>query len=290
VTTTSAESFGGGVLIHIITAALIVANAFAEAKGKYNVTINGKSCEELVAVAAPAKSYTGLDYAVSDLEGLFFIYLEKMQNVNEVPVSRLEYVLKDLLNLKAEILNDAMWTLPQVAVSGMEEERKNNLLNSIYQIIDTMGVPAQVYGFQIDKSGQLSYPGKRRPNIRAQGIRPVEIAKDAIGFLGGKAPSGDLPEGVHRSIGFKEHTVSGENPPARAGGTILRSISKEKPNYVLIVDGEKGTVYHLPIARVAFPGGQAGGKVFQLDFNNQTGEWMVLVKNLNNPDGRIGFL
>lgn len=275
-----------------IIAALMVAGAGAQAEGFYKVTINGKSCGDLLTVEAPAKpQYTSLDYAMSDLVGLFFTYLEKMQNVNETPPSRFEYVLKDMLSMKAEILNDVVMILPQVAVSSMDESRKNLLLNTLYQIIDTMGIPAQVYGFQVDDKGNLSFPGKQRP--QDGGFKTFTIAeksRPAIGFLGGHVAGRDLPDGEHRSIGFGKQTIRGEQPPARVTGSIQRSISKENPAYILIIDGETGIVYNLPIKLVGAQGGKAGDKAFNLDFNNEVKEWFVLVQNLNNPEGKIGFL
>lgn len=224
-------------------AALVMANAFAQTEGYYKVSVNGKSCGELLTVTAPAKTYTELDYAMSDLEGLFFKYLEQMQNIDQTPESRLEYAFKDLLNLKAEILNDVISVLPYVAVSTMEEARKNKLLNSVYQIIDTMGIPAKVYGFQVAEDGSLSFPGKRRPQNTMK-VVSISPAKEAIGFLGGKSPSRDLPDGEHRSIGFGTHTISGEKAPARVGGSIQRSVADDgQEKQLLIIDGETGTIY-----------------------------------------------
>jgi hypothetical protein len=271
-------------------AALILSAGGARAEGLYQVNMNDKSCSDLLTNKAPEQPRTPLDYHISDLEGLFFTYLAKMQTANEVPGPRLQYFLKDVLSMKAEILNDVTSILPYVAASPMDEGRRANLLNSIYEIVETMGVPGSIFGFKIDEDGTLLVPRKKQPKKRARAAQAVFVAKnEAIGFLGGLPPERDLPGGTHRSIGFGTYNINREKPPQRKGGAIQRSISDNKPDQVVILDGETGGMYVLPIARVGFSGGQVDGKVYRLDFNKDTVEWVVTVENLNNPTGRIGF-
>lgn len=271
-------------------AALILSAGGAQAEGRYQVNTNGKSCGDLLTTKAPEQPQTPLDYYVSDLEGLFFTYLAKMQAANEVSPSRLQYFLKDMLSMKAEILNDVMSILPYVAASPMNEAHRANLLSSIYDIVDTMGVPGSIYGFKIDEDGTLLVPRRKRSKKRARATQAASIAKnEAIGFLGGLPPERDLPGGIHRSIGFGTPNINKERPPQRKGGAIQRSVSNDKPEQIMILDGETGGMYVLPISRAGILGAQVDGKVYRLDFNKDTVEWVVAVENLNNPTGRIGF-
>lgn len=271
--------------------ALILSAGGAQAEGRYQVNTNDKSCGDLLTTKAPEQPKTPLDYEMSDLEGLFFTYLAKMQAANEVSPSRLQYFMKDMLSMKAEILNDVMSILPYVAASPMDKARQARLLDSIYQIIDTMGIPASIYGFKIDKNGTVRFPKKTQRKKRLQTAQAMSDAKtETIGFLGGDlAPERDLPDGIHRSIGFGTHNISGEKPPQRKGGAIQRSVFGDKQEQIMILDGETGEMYALPILRVGVLGGQVDGTVYRLDFNKDTLKWVVAVENLNNPTGRIGF-
>jgi hypothetical protein len=203
-----------------------------------------------------------------------------------------------MLSMKAEILNDVFSILPYVTAFPMEEARRDRLLNSLYQIVDTMGIPGDIYGLEVGEDGQARFPEKKHSenpteeSVPAKTAPPktVSVAKTgAIGFLAGPPPQRDLPDGVHRSIGFGAHKINEEKPPRRKGGFIQRSVSNDNPDRIMILDGETGDMYVLPVSRVAFLGGQIDGKVYRLDFNADTLEWIVAVENLNNPSGRIGF-
>ncbi len=275
--------------IYIFSIVLGLANAHADVH--YRITVNGQSCAEILSPpkTEPAQ-YTQLDYVMSDLEGLFYIYIQKLQGADDVEASRTDSFLKDLLSMKAEILNEVVSLLPFVLNADIDEAKQGRMVNSIYQIVDSMGIPTSVYGLSLDEHGNVVSPNKKKARKKSAPTPAVKISpnKRTIGFIAGSGPASDLPENLHRSIGFKAHEIRGEAPPLRSTGEIKRVLTHGETSLV-ITDGETGKVYSIPLTRLLLMEAQLDGQKIKLEFNPDISEWIIAVENLNNPSGRIGF-
>lgn len=279
-------SFGGGAVLALSIAIL---SSFASASPNYKVTVSFKSCQDSLSSAPPAApEFTPLDYELSDLEGTFFAFLEKVQSSGSVPAARAEYFLKDVLSLKADILNQVFDLLPQVIRSPMDPAKKARAMNSIYQIVDSLGIPAQVFGFRILRDGRVIFPSAPPQRIPRM-VRPVLPKVNPIGFTTREPGSRDLPDDQHRSIGFGAHEIRGEVPPQREVGQISRSLENGKAPVLVVTDEINKKTFRLPLAHLIFSEVTLEGSKYELQFNPEVMEWVVTRDNLNNPSGRIGF-
>lgn len=283
-------------IIYILTSVLSISGFVSEASAVENrLPNNDNTClkELKIETAQPAPRSTPLDYQMSKLESLFLYYAEKAQGLNAVAPERAEAYVKDLLNLKAQILNVIFAVLPKVLAFPVEPTRKAELVSSIHQIVDAVGIPITVFGFEVDKKGYVTHPQLKnypRRVIRAvaSGLPNKAETKAAIGFLEGVKPDRDLPAHLHRSIGFGETKITGEAPPARAVGQIQISLSADN-SIVHILDRETGARFDVPIMSMVTNAFGGKDKDMQLDFIPEYREWFVRIENLHNPTGRIGF-
>lgn len=221
---------------------------------------------------------TTADYALSDLEGMFFDVIKKMQAADELTPARVEAYIKDILNMKAQVLNRALQLLPVA--------QKPETVASIYQILETFGIPPGFYGLEINKEGQLVRHG---PTYKIGPIPPEENGPH-IGFVSlGHKPYRDLPQGLSRSIGFGPERIESEAHPERMTGFIQSMVSPKDPNMLIIYDGEKKVAYAANLQFLHLGGIELNDRTYQLVFNQDIGEWIVAVENLANPSGKIGF-
>lgn len=227
-----------------------------------------------------SQSSRPIDYAFSDLEGLFFDLIKKVQASNEVPQDRAEFYVKDVLSMKAQVLNNVMYLLAAV--------EKPETLGSIYQMLDSLGVDPEMYGLKLDDQNRLMMPKRDPAPANVKKVRPVN--KRTIGFLKlSPTPLRDLPEGLHRSIGFGPQHVEGYAPPARVTGQIRRAVSPKNQNIMIFTDGETKSVYQADRRILNLFGVEFENQKYTLQFNNEMSEWVVVVENLANPTNRIGF-
>lgn len=234
--------------------------------------------EEAARCAELLSKPTAVDYALSDLEGLFFDVVKKAQDGDHLTPSRAEAYIKDFLNMKAQLLNRIIGLLPAA--------EKPEMVASIYQMLDTLGVPPALYGLKLDEQGHLL---KQGPTYKS-GPLPAETRGPSIGFVNmGEFQYRDLPEGLHRSIGFGPQRVESDPLPDRVTGMIQRMISKKDPNVLIVYDGEKKIAYAANLQLLHLGGIQIGDHTYQLEFNQEYQEWVVVVQNLANPSGKIGF-
>lgn len=224
-----------------------------------------------------------LDYAVSDLEGLFLTLVQKVQSVHQVPASRREIFIKDILNMKAEALNRVMSILPMV--------KKAETLDSIYLIIDSLGVPPAMYGLTLDPQTHEVVSSMAKSGRRAKAETEAEVVNRPIGFVTfAKSAGRDLPEELHRSIGFGPQRIDLHAPPKRLTGKFSRSVSPENKELLIVTDPETNSVYQVSIKILTSSGADLQDKTYRLEFNREMLEWIVRIENLNNPTGHIGFL
>jgi|GEM_PF-3286363 len=248
-----------------------------------SLNTNASNCADMLEPQAPI-----LDYALSDLEGTFFDLVQKVQNFDEISPSRHEYLIKDILSMKANVLNQITNVLPMVIQSSKDHPKRARVLASIYQIIDTFGLPPAMYGLKLDAQSRVITP-ETPPFPTSE--TPAPEMSTPIGFLqANPTPRRDLPEGMYRSIGFSAHEISVSVPPARETGYIRRGMAKENPNIMIIADSETNNIYYIDIRIMTSSGAQVEGKKMQLNFSPEDREWIVLIENINNPVGRIGFL
>lgn len=246
-----------------------------------------RDCSLLLSPDAPA-----LDFALSDLEGSFLELVKKVQNAGQVPADRVDPFIKDVLNMKASLLNDIFGLLPMVMLSTDEGPKRARVIGLFYQILDSLGVPPQIYGLAANEKGQIVIPQVPQ-QIREAMNRPApEVVNNPIGFV--KPSSIDdgeaAPEGTHRSVGFGPQTLEDYPLPDRQTGFIQRTLLPQNKLIMIVIDREKNAYYHVDLRLLTSAGGQGDGRTFQLQFNPEIREWIVLVTNQNNPGGRIGFL
>ncbi len=240
----------------------------------------------LLTAANAAPKASELDYAISDLEGLFFTFLDHLQRSDEIEPARVEFFLKDALNLKAQVLNRALAILPPLMRARIDNARKTQLANSVYIMIDTLGVSPGSYGLELDDDRNVKVPDMT-DLPPAEESHSLPIAKSQIGFVFVEGPDSELPDHVHRSIGYGPLTLNVDLLPARQAGFIHRAMKEE--GQLIIVDGEQRLGYQFPIQLLSFHTFQGDGKIYRLGFNQQIFNWVVTVENTNNPEGRIGF-
>lgn len=240
-----------------------------------------KDCSGVLSTQRPP-----LDYAISDYEGLFLELLLKVQSAVDMPTDRHEYLLTEILHLKAQVLNRTVQLLP-LFLRVPDEQKRHRIIGSVYQILDSLGVSPEVYGLQIDQQNRLVIP--LLPRLRAVANLP-EPPYRPIGFLtSSRAPTRDLPEGLNRSIGFAPHTIRPTEDPKRHGGFLQRGFPPQNKNILIVADGETKAVYYVDLRLLTSAGAEFVGRSLQLNFNPEISEWVVEVKNLHNPSGKIGF-
>lgn len=240
-----------------------------------------KNCSDILATQRPP-----IDYAISDYEGLFLDLLKKVQFVVDMPPDRHEYLMTEILHMKAQVLNRTMQLMP-LFVRITDTQKKVRVLASVYQILDSVGVSPAIYGLQLDKQNRLVIP--LLPSLRDPQNLP-ELPSQPIGFVtSSREPARDLAEGFHRSIGFATHIIRDNEDPKRYGGFLQRGSSPQNKNILIVADGETKAVYYVDLRILTSAGAQFVGKTLQLIFNTEIAEWMVEVKNLDNPTGKIGF-
>ena len=227
-----------------------------------------------------------VDYAISDYEGLYLELLQKVQSAVDMPHDRHEYLLTEILYLKAQVLNRTAQLLP-VLLRMPDQQKKVRVLASVYQILDSLGIPPEMYGLKLDPKNRLVIP--RLSSSREPANLP-EIPSTPIGFLtSSRAPARDLAKGLNRSIGFAPHILREIEYPKRNGGFLQRSFPPQNKNILIVADGETKTVYYVDLRLLTSAGAEFIGKTLQLNFNPEIAEWVVEVKNIHNPSGKIGF-
>ena len=259
-------------MVRIITALLVGLGAQGVAA----------DCSAMLSATSPA-----IDYEVSDLEGLYLDLLEKVQKLPEAEPSRIEYLLKEILNMKASFLNDAGLLVQQVLTTVPDSQRKNALLADMYQMIASLGVPPKNYGLILNRKGMIQMP---KVDIASKPLRPIKY-KNPIGFiLNDRTPDPLVPEGFHRSIGFGPQTIEGSARPARRGGNLFWEVSEKHPDMLLVFDGEKELLYVVPKNVMVSAAAAFDGRAFILDFSIEGGGWIVRTEKLDGTEERIGFL
>jgi hypothetical protein len=240
-----------------------------------------KNCSDILATQRPP-----IDYAISDYEGLFLDLLKKVQFSVDMPPDRYEYLITEILHMKAQVLNRTMQLMP-LFMRITDRQKKVRILASVYHIIDSLGVSPEIYGLKLNEQNRLVIP--LLPSLREPANLP-ELPSRPIGFVtSSREPARDLLEGIKRSIGFTPHTVRDNEDPKRYGGFLKRGSLRQNKNILIVADGETKAVYHVDLRILTSAGAQFGGKTLELIFNSEIAEWMVEVKNLDNPTGKIGF-
>lgn len=231
---------------------------------------------------------SSMAYAGSDMDGLFIDFVKTVQSTNENGPRQQSRMARKVLNMKAELLNRITNLIPFV-LRLPDRERKIQMISSIYHILDTVGVPAQVFGLQVDEKGRLVLPNVANSQSQKKPVS-TKMASHPIGFLGQKqASERDLPEGTHRSIGFAAHSYSKDPLPSRKIGNYQRGILQDNPNVIVVIDQESGQTYFADSRILRASGAKVDGHDLELTFSQDAHEWIVIDRNLNNPSGRIGF-
>lgn len=257
--------------LHAAIAAVFFISPLALAK---DTTEESKLCVQFLT----RPNVKPIDYAASDLEGLFFDLIKKVQAANEVESAHAVSYVKEVLALKAQILNNVFRLLPTV--------EKPETLDSIYQMLETLGIPPKSYGLVIDKQNRITRKG---PSFKLE-FPPPEEPGPSIGFVNfGKNETRDLPDWLHRSIGFGPQHVELDAPPPRATGSIHRTVSENDPRTLIITDGETNTTYKVDLRVLSIFGFELDNHRYQLEFNPEVYSWVVTDENLSNPSGKIGF-
>lgn len=256
----------------ILIAVLLFVSQGAWAK---DALLEEKLCKQLLVQKAQP-----IDYDASDLEGQYFALLEKVQNIKYVSSERMQFYIEEILSMKAYLLNQ-MGKL----VTSVE---KPETLRSIYQMLFSLGVPPQNYGLQMDAMGRM-VRYRMGPSAQSQSIDQI-AEMNPIGFLkNGKAPTRDLPDWQHRTIGFGAQSVELYAPPERATGSIRMDVSPQDPGTLIVVDEEKGVRFEVDMQIMTTSGAEVEGHRYILGFNRDISQWVVIAENLNNPSNRLGF-
>lgn len=226
---------------------------------------------------------TQVDYALSDLEGSFFELVKKVAAADEVPASRVDKYVKDILSMKAAVLNSIVGILPAV--------HQPQHLAAIFQIIDSLGVDPQMYGLTLNKDSRVESTMAERARRTDYREPAFEESKGApIGFVQfNKSLSKDLPLGIQRSIGFGPQEIKIDPAPKRKTGFITRQFDANSPN-MKIIDLETKTAYQVNLVVMTSLGAKFSDNAYQVRWNDDVKSWVVIVENLNNPSGKIGFL
>lgn len=272
--------------IFISTVAVLLSVTSVQAK---DTSKDPEECEQALHSSGPIPV---LDYAVSDLEGLFFAYLKKLQAYENVSSNGTDLYIKEVLSMKAEVLNRVGDLLLPVAYSPMPDEKRTRMISSIFQMIDTLGLPAKIFGFEINEDGRPVLPVSaeaREAALKASKTRDLVPEKNPIGFLPTTVATRDLPDHLARSIGFRDHQIREHARPQRTVGRIGRRLIGENQDVLLVVDVENGISYALPLGQLQVTALEIPGRRYELQFNPEVREWVVISHNLNNPTGRIGF-
>jgi hypothetical protein len=229
-----------------------------------------------------------LEYELSDAEGVYLELIQKVQSIYEIRTERMESYIKDILALKAQVLNAFIYLIPRVNMQFESGPEKARVLSSIFQMITYLGVSPKSYGLEMDEQFAVTAP-----------IIPISLKKKSktytrdapIGFVASpQASDRDLPDELKRSIGFGEHQISSIHLPLRMIGRIQLDISTANKEILLVSDPETKNVYKAHLRVLTSMGGKTEHLTYTLDFKPAIGEWIVKVDNLNNPEGHIGFL
>ena len=238
------------------------------------------SCE--IFLRPPASE---LSYDTSDFEGLFLHLIAKVQTAPALEESQMDKFIGDVLSNKGELLNRARDLMGQ-AVRSPHQNDKMRAVQSIAMVLSALGIPLEMYGFKVE-GGQASVPDM---SAEDSGHPELQTKSNPIGFIKNEgATQRDLAPGLKRSVGFAAHTITRDAAPARRGGMIRAEEVQGEPNSMLIRDREKGRRYIVNVHVLRAMNGRLDGKDLQLAFNQSLREWVVIAKNLNNPDGKIGF-
>lgn len=270
----------------ISTVAIVLSVTSVQAK---DTSKDPEECAQALSSSGPIPV---LNYAMSDLEGLFFAYLAKLQAYENVSTAGADLYAKEVLSMKAEVLNRVGDLLPHAALSPMPETQRSRMISSIFQMIDTLGMPSKIYGFEVNEEGRPVLPVSEKAreafakNSKTQDLVP---AKNPIGFLPGKPATRDLPEHLKRSIGFRAHEIREHDRPQRTVGLIARQLVGEKNDVLLVIDRENSVSYAIPLVQLQVTSLEVPGRRYELQYNQEIREWVVIAQNLNNPTGRIGF-
>ncbi len=105
-----------------------------------------KECE-----AALTTQASRLDYEVSESRRNLPSPARENHGLPELDSSRRAPFIEDTLNLKADILNTIGDLLPYVLRNAANEDKKVRALTSIYEMLDTIGIPPKIFGLKINK-------------------------------------------------------------------------------------------------------------------------------------------
>lgn len=250
-------------------------------------------CDLLLGSQKPDYAF---EFQVSDLETL---YLELLQDSVRISNGDEKYVkdhAENYMKKKAEFLNDAMPVVRRLRQLSKLRTKARKELNLIYTMISTLG--ANVKGIQ-------SITKTYRPKKSA--VATSFAKPNSIGFFENKNDDGsgpapyfgfgnrprntgsDLPEGMHRSIGFGPQVIESHvETPLRAAGKLTIELTKDL-NSIVVTDLMTNTIYMVKKMFMLAGDAESEFKAFAIEYDNGENEWILNYKNLANPEGKIGF-
>lgn len=266
----------GDFLRYIFLISGLVLGSFSSAQAT-NITVNVSmdllSCAKLLGAQ---KAPSPLDYAVSDLEGLYLELLDEAKTAFEN-----ERQVEVFLKKKAEFLNK---------LGGLMPLLKNHRTLKFMQVINmlgSLGVSPQSFGLDLSPEGKVMASKSLLNAPPMWMFKPSPHLKNSpIGFTHFKdQPDEELPPHLKRSIGFGTIKVEPYEDPKRLGGQLEFQV---KQGQFLVMDHEEKRVHWVNLDLLRMDGFSSEEKNVALIFDPNQREWLVSFELLSSRQ-RIGF-
>ena len=225
----------------------------------------------------------------SDLEGLFLDIVKDAALISEVPNSKKAAYVEQLLKKKAEFLNNVVYLLrPFLFVEDFE--KKSGLpLEQVFNMLVALGVDPTMYALKVNEKNEVTIerptPSQKPPVAQKIAAEPQVSAP--IGFFAVEGQrERDLPDHLRRSIGFGPQVIHEDEAPNRVKGQLRFQFSVQD-KMVLVFDPVEKLQYLASLQILTASVLETDDKAMALSY--QDGEWLVVFKNLANPEGKIGF-
>lgn len=235
-------------------------------------------CQKLLMRAKTAKP---LDFAISDLEGLYLEIVQDTIELSNHPSSE-GAPYQTYFKKKAQFLNDAIGVILQIRFMDPQELPEVNY-TQFAQMFFSLGVDPKMYGLTPDKNGDFQLSIGKTKKSKATASEPF-VESRAIGFIHFPKSESQKPH----SIGFATWKTPEQETPIRAGGRIGFEPLPSR-NLLLVGDFENTVAYEVSVGLLRSFQYKGEDLSFEITFDKQQGQWIVAFENHNNPTGKIGF-
>jgi|GEM_PF-3223770 hypothetical protein len=250
---------------------LLFITVFSIGSGAFAKTVQFRHCQDYL---IPEKA-TDFDFVLSDLEGLYLEVVEQVAALVETPQSRQAAAMEKLLKTKAEFLNRFTHFSRVLRQDQKNKYREKVRFPQWAEMVTSLGVSPQSFGFAMDEMGQITLP-----------LFPV---KNPIGFVQFEEKEEEEDLSPRNSIGFAPMKVVEDEVPLRRGGS-LQFFPAPGADFVAVGDFEKQKIYKVSMTLLSANHAETAEKAMTLKFDSDQGEWIVAFENRANPSGQIGFL